>query len=364
MPHTGFHMGHVMWPSCSTVVDKNMVDFMRSQNLWEENISQAKVNVKEDFAPDFSIPSLGEGGYGEVYTCAKHPHLAVKVYSHELEEEELVLMMSVLYGNTHFEPGEPWHFSNMRDYQKTAVTLQKLARIPGYKHVHPIVHYSREANALYSPRCEGSVRNLLDTQPHLLQEMTSTWHKLARDMCAAVTYMHACDVCHLDIKPANIFYNVVGQIHQFYLSDFDTVVPNVLTRSARGTDKYMFRAWRKKWSPGIFPDDADKYALCKTLTVNLLCLALEEKALEALETKALQQKALQQKELQQHMLRVLRLLDAPKTAESYKQQYKSIHTEVFDAFALFLIQLGLHSFEEIREKRAEALGTTHHRVQK
>ena len=42
------------------------------------------------------------------------------------------------------------------------------------------------------------------------------------------------------------------------------------------------------WSPGIFPDDADKFALCEILTVNLLTTS---------------------KELQQHMLNVVRILN-------------------------------------------------------
>ena len=311
-----------------------MVDLMRARVHPPEDATVIhQDDIQGDFAPDHRS-RLGGGGYGTVYRCARHPDLAVKHFKRPPKKLWMQRMMSVFYGPSPFAPGEPWHFESTEEYERTAKILRRLAHIPGYVHLHPIVHYDGSHQLLYSPLCTN---NLLTLNRSLFKTMTPTWRKLATDLCSAVTYMHACDVCHMDIKPDNIFWtgHLIREA-QFFLSDFDLAVDNTFVWGARGTERYMFKAWLQRWEPGIYPDDGDKYSVCKTLTERL--------------------QGPQDSLLMRPMLNVMTILNEGAEDEpDYMFKVEDMHAKVSIEFAALLMQLGLPCLADIQAQRKTAV---------
>ena len=342
MTWTGFHIGNVLW-RVNEENKKSMVELMRADvkpPADASEIRQKEVEILKEYTPTYySAPKLGEGTYGAVYGCVQRPDVAVKMFKKKFPKQPwMKLMMSVLYGPTPFEPGEPWRFASTADYEKTAGMLQSLAAIPGYAHVHPILHYDENQGVLITPLCRG---NLFTLGPKIvLETMTPTWRKLATDICSAVTYMHACDVCHLDIKPGNIFWkgNKPADV-QFFLSDFDLAVENTCTAGLYGTDLYMFKPFMERWQPGIYPDDADRYALCKTLTKRFNTGLLRSS-----------------NPLMQSMLGIMNTLDKEAVDEdAYMHKIETMHEAVSREMANLLVLLGLPSLDDIRAQREAAV---------
>ena len=333
MQPTGFHMGRVMWDDAN---QESMTARMRRAGdaPWEQcfpvdGIHQADVDVVSEFAP--ANAPLGCGSYGEVRTCAKHPELVVKELYDAPKRKWMRLMMHVMYGPKvalRFAPGEPWSFHSLSEYQAVATTLKRLEHVPGYAHVHPIAHFSAEGPYLYTPLCKGDVSTL---PACYFESETPTWTCLAKHMCSAVTYMHACDVCHMDIKPANILYTRQQERFCFYLSDFDLVIPNELVYGARGTATFKCIPWKNNWLPGVYAEDTDKFALCKTLTMLLNTAG----------------------PLQCHMREVLQKFEEP-TRKQYLDCYEEVHEYVRDAFAKVLDTLQLPSLSDVRTQRKYA----------
>lgn len=85
---------------------------------------------------------------------------------------------------------------------------------------------------------EGNVNDLVKRFP-LVRSDEDTLTKLLQQMLAALDYLTSRQLCHRDVKPANILYTIKGGNCIFQLADFGLSNHHTLAHTICGTEMFM-----------------------------------------------------------------------------------------------------------------------------
>jgi len=107
----------------------------------------------------------------------------------------------------------------------------------GRAHIHRILHFDASVPALFSEKCDGTLRRyrrsnvggLFDAQangPHW--DMSAEWLRVAAQVGSAVTYMREMGVAHCDVNINNVFYSLRGGYAHYLVADFGLCHPLAL----------------------------------------------------------------------------------------------------------------------------------------
>lgn len=150
----------------------------------------------------------------------------------------------------------PWWFDsqdqkmlrlNRQEFMDLKTEVLRIRRHPGYAHIHKIIHFDTNLCCILSEPCDGSLERELklnfiqaynQAYPHRSKPMPANWINLQIDhintknlilqIGHAIQYLKdVVNICHLDIKPDNIFYTRIqpdNQI-QWKLADFGICEP-------------------------------------------------------------------------------------------------------------------------------------------
>lgn len=245
--------------ACATPID---VVEIKQMNLPMLPIEDRHFQQKRltPFIDHFSrIKILGEGGCGGVYladidTPFKHK-VAVKfplgvtwskvrsirydsTYQQRrkdnLRKEAMILqtLAEGPYATARFPAGTPYDIWSSEYMQTIGAEVWQMKQHPGYEHIHRIFDFNESIPCIVSRSHEMSLehtgfRYSLDpTTQTWSQPGLETWTDIFKQLCQAVEYVHWMTFIHGDIKPENIFCDVLhwGKYH-IVLADFGLCTP-------------------------------------------------------------------------------------------------------------------------------------------
>lgn len=162
--------------------------------------------------------------------------MAVSSWSREFRNAERILDSPEIKDRNHGEAAgyaaDSMSYNDMMILQVAAVTMK---RHPGYAHLHKLVHYIPEIPCILSEYCDGSVHDLMCSNPDFFEinvaetniVVCDIWRDIAYQVGQAMLFLRdRCKIAHGDIKPANIFYNNrvhpshIGGRYHFCLGDY------------------------------------------------------------------------------------------------------------------------------------------------
>lgn len=97
--------------------------------------------------------------------------------------------------------------THVRDFQPTH---------PGYHHVLHVLDVVNDSAVM--EKMDGTLKELLERYPRGLSE--SMLRDLIRQLCLGLSYIHACDLIHCDLKPTNIMYTFRKNVYTYKIGDF------------------------------------------------------------------------------------------------------------------------------------------------
>jgi hypothetical protein len=100
---------------------------------------------------------------------------------------------------------------------------QRHRALPGYAHMHPIVHFDAQIPLLLSEPAKGTLEDLyvvIRNEPRL----DAHWYEVARQLSDAIAFLRhpTVGMAHLDLKPDNVLYThhpTTGRVH-IWLGDY------------------------------------------------------------------------------------------------------------------------------------------------
>jgi hypothetical protein len=115
-------------------------------------------------------------------------------------------------------------------------------RLPGYAHMHPVVHYDPKIPLLLSLPAEGTIEDLRVNVSEYMPDIPKQWLDIAWQLSEAMHFMlEYTELAHVDVKPANVLYvhRGNGRLH-CWLSDYGDLYPKDTMAGPRyGTPMYL-----------------------------------------------------------------------------------------------------------------------------
>ena len=119
------------------------------------------------------------------------------------------------------------------DWERLMTARDAWKALPGYAHLHPVLHLDATLPALISARADGTLDQLRNDPRYevLLRRQADgdappTWYALARQITSAVAFiLKYTPLAHIDIKPANILYTHDGPTPLLQLGDYGLCRP-------------------------------------------------------------------------------------------------------------------------------------------
>jgi hypothetical protein len=124
---------------------------------------------------------------------------------------------------------------------------QRHRALPGYAHMHPIVHFDAQIPLLLSEPAQGTLEDLyvvIEDAPRL----NAQWYEVARQLSDAIAFLRhpTVGMAHLDLKPDNVLYThhpTTGRVH-IWVGDYGQM------------DRANKRTTFVYGAPAFKPDDA------------------------------------------------------------------------------------------------------------
>jgi hypothetical protein len=80
-------------------------------------------------------------------------------------------------------------------------------QLPGYAHMHPVVHYDPKIPLLLSLPAEGTIEDLRVNVGEYTPDIPKQWLDIAWQLSEAMHFMlEYTELAHVDVKPANVLY--------------------------------------------------------------------------------------------------------------------------------------------------------------
>lgn len=121
-------------------------------------------------------------------------------------------------------PGRPLQYLTAMEYLCTEASTLQMQTHPGYWYIHPIVHLNTHILAMFSLPATGDLYTLVrqyrndpfctlslpvsDNEDAPAAAVPPLWINIAHQVAQGITYIQDCTpLVHLDVKPANFFYD-------------------------------------------------------------------------------------------------------------------------------------------------------------
>ena len=126
----------------------------------------------------------------------------------------------------------------LRAESQNAKAVLKWRKHPGYRHMHPVVHFDARIPMLVSRRAEGTIGDLRSVLE--AQSPAQTWLSIAWQLSEAMVFLFdAPQLAHVDIRPKNVLYDSREGAPHCWLSDYgDLCDPDEETDWVRGDDSF------------------------------------------------------------------------------------------------------------------------------
>jgi serine/threonine protein kinase len=140
--------------------------------------------------------------------------------------------------------GAPLQHLSPNEYRAMMAERAHWQALPGYAHLHPLLHFDESVPMLLSVLADGSLvdlrekfkqtagRSPLDLfplTPASTQLAPPLWHSVARQLASALQFIDTyTELAHIDLKPDNVFFQTRpnGQVHCM-LGDYGLCVPKI-----------------------------------------------------------------------------------------------------------------------------------------
>jgi hypothetical protein len=138
------------------------------------------------------------------------------------------------------QTGHPMPNLTASEHAAVTAARQRWASLPGYAHLHPVIHYDRDIPLLMSLPAQDTIEALrMCVGP--TSAVPETWFDVAWQLSEAIEFLRLHPkLAHVDIKPANVLFLAgAGQRVHIWLSDYgDLFDPNERTDFYYGTALY------------------------------------------------------------------------------------------------------------------------------
>lgn len=238
---------------------------------------------------------LGEWGHEAAHQRARAElTLEFKNAERILEPPSMRQLRAIILGphvSENEAVGKPLQNLNPRQYELAVNDRKRWQSLPGYSHLHPVVHFEPSIPMILSAQADGTLAELrhqiapddgeapLDLRPNVFGGSVTPplWHRIARQIASAVMFIDTfTDLAHLDIKPENVLFRQNGDLTtnlHCWLSDYGICMPKNQSPPPRdhfpGTGLYCPDA--RAWSQNVLYRDVSIYQYFSTM-IDLLRL--------------------------------------------------------------------------------------------
>lgn len=284
-------------PEVTEWVVKLSTNFIRREKVRELDDENAGRPVPLDniIQPPhrFCIPNF-------IYDASQYPEAylhAREALMDEFRNAEYILEPPSMRALTDDEVGAPIKNLSLAQYTLVVRDRKRWQALPGYTHLHPLLHFEPSVPMILSAQADGTLKDLrrevhLDLRPDISKHSITPplWNLIARQLGSAVAFIDThTPLAHIDIKPANVLFKSRGtplDIH-CWLSDYGLCEPKNegVPKSDRlpGTTMYCpdCEEWRDACDQrSVFYRDLSAYQYFATLMdmLRLPCLKLPSSA--------------------------------------------------------------------------------------